>query len=99
MLETVDVHESVRSAIEDVNPTLAPEMRVGTDADAVLYGRGSELDSLGLVTILAEIELRLEDDHDLYITIADEKAMSEERSPFRTVGALVAYVEKLVSTT
>ena len=31
------------------------------------------------------------------ITIADEKAMSQERSPFRTIGTLVDYIDMLIN--
>lgn len=69
---------------------------LGRSADAPLFGPGSPLDSIGLVTFLVELEARIEEQLGISITIADEKAMSRERSPFRTLGALADYVEELI---
>lgn len=64
--------------------------------ESVLYGEGSPLDSLALVSLIAAIEERVEDTLDLSVTIADERAMSRKQSPFRTLGSLAAYVEELI---
>ncbi len=56
-----------------------------------LMGKSSGLDSLGLVNLIVDVEGRLLDDFDVEITLADERAMSQKHSPFRTVGSLAAY--------
>ena len=60
--------------------------------DTRLFGKQSRLDSLGLVTLIIEIEERLSDEVGLEVSIADEKAMSQSRSPFRDVKSLVDYI-------
>lgn len=62
-----------------------------------LIGEGAVLDSLGLVTAVLEIEQRLADQHDVVLVLADERAMSQKHSPFRSVGALADYVLKLAA--
>ena len=57
---------------------------------------GSVLDSLGLVELVVEVEQRLRRDHGADVTLADERAMSQRRSPFRTVGTLADYVGELI---
>jgi acyl carrier protein len=42
------------------------------------------------------IEQNIEDEFDVSITIADEKAMSQKRSPFRTIGTLADYIDMLL---
>ena len=61
-----------------------------------LFGGSGLLDSLGLVSVLMDIEQQLNDRLNLSITIADERAMSQERSPFRTIGSLTDYVLVLI---
>lgn len=61
-----------------------------------LIGRNSVLDSLGLVSLLVDVEQKLFDLFDISITIADERAMSQEKSPFLTIGTLSDYVKILV---
>jgi acyl carrier protein len=61
-----------------------------------LIGPEAVVDSIGLVTVIVEVEDRLRIEHGVSVTIADEKAMSEARSPFLTVGSLIEYVHALV---
>lgn len=61
-----------------------------------LIGRDSVVDSLGLVTLIVALEQKLAEDYGITATIADERAMSQEKSPFRTVGSLADYVFHLI---
>lgn len=65
----------------------APEV----NDDLRLFGRDAPLDSLALVTVLVSFEAALNDQFGTQIVLADERAMSMERSPFRTVSTLVDY--------
>lgn len=67
------------------------------NADTILYGTGGSLDSLMLVRLLAETEEEIFNVFGKEITIADERAMSQKHSPFRSVGSLAEYIEKLLS--
>ncbi len=57
----------------------------------VLIGTNAVLDSIGLVTVIVEIENMLEE-KDIEVSLTSEKAMSSAISPFRSVGALVNFV-------
>jgi len=59
-------------------------------------GSSSKLDSLGLINIIVAVENNIENEFDTTITLADERAMSQENSPFRTVGSLADYIELLL---
>lgn len=60
-----------------------------------LIGERAVLDSLGLVKLIVDVEQRLAADHSLSVTLADERAMSQKKSPFRSVGALTDYISLL----
>ena len=62
-----------------------------------LIGRQSVLDSLGLVTLIVEVEDRLRSAHGLSVTLADDRAMSQTRSPFLTVQTLAEYISVVLS--
>jgi len=64
--------------------------------DTVLFGENSSLDSLGLVNLIVAVEEKIEDDFDISLTLADEKAMSERNSPFRSVEAFRDYINNLI---
>lgn len=55
------------------------------------------LNSLDLVSVIVGLEERLEDEYGVSVTIADERAMSQRHSPFRTVGTLADYVHQLAA--
>ena len=57
---------------------------------------GSALDSVGLVSLIVELEQQIADRDEASITIADDRAMSQKRSPFRTIGSLADYVQGLM---
>ena len=64
-----------------------------------LYGEKSGLDSLKLVTLITEVEEKISEDFDIEITLANERAMSQTRSPFRRVETLAGYALELMSET
>lgn len=61
-----------------------------------LYGAGAVVDSLGLVRIITDVEETVSDQFGQEIDLTDERALSRERSPFRTVGTLVAHIMSVV---
>ena len=70
--------------------------QVAVTTDSQLYGKGGVLDSLGLVRVIAELEEEIYNHTRIDITLADEKAMSQKASPFRSVASLTGYIEKLL---
>ncbi|OQX10937.1 MAG: acyl carrier protein [Desulfobacteraceae bacterium IS3] len=80
----------------ELNEQLTNKIPLEQGADAPLFGGDGVLDSIALVTLIVGVEQAIEDEFDTALTIADEKAMSQKLSPFRTVGSLSAYVEKLI---
>jgi acyl carrier protein len=67
------------------------------DESTRLIGRSAVLDSMGLVTLIVEAEQRLEADYNLIVVLADDRAMSQTRSPFLSVGSLADYVMQLAT--
>ncbi|MGB8167113.1 MAG: acyl carrier protein [Chthoniobacteraceae bacterium] len=65
------------------------------DASTRLFGREGILDSLGLVNLLLDIEQQVNEQHGLAIALADDRAMSQTRSPFRSVETLADYIHAL----
>jgi len=86
-----EISDLVLSAIERVNLARKPEARLEIRADARLFGDGSPLDSLGLVSLLIDVEEALLD-RGFQVTLSDARAMSQTNSPFRSVPALVDYI-------
>lgn len=62
-----------------------------------LIGQKSVLDSLGLVTLIVDLEDRLQSDYGISVTLADDRAMSRTRSPFLTVQSLAEYINSTIA--
>ncbi len=82
---------------EEQNPTLPTPVEIAKGAEAGLYGPGGVLDSLALVRFIVEIEAAVEDRFAVSVILASERAMSQRRSPFLTVGTLAEYTAEIVA--
>jgi len=84
------------NVVKEINEQLPQEQQLGQSTKTVLFGKDGKLDSLGLVNLLIIIEQNIEDEFDVSFIIADERAMSQKRSPFRTIGTLADYIDMLL---
>lgn len=57
---------------------------------------GENLDSMGIVFLVTDLESRISDELEVDLTLADERAMSQKTSPFRSVKTLANYVNSLI---
>ena len=73
----------------------SPELENPT-SETRLYGAKSALDSIHLVTLIADVEEKIGEEFGKDIILADERAMSQTRSPFGRVGTLADYIEELL---
>lgn len=92
MPEAAEIESLIYEAIDELNAQREPGRQVAKSAETVLFGRGSALDSLDLVNLIVGVEEKLADRYGAALTLADEQAMSRQRSPFRTVATLAEYV-------
>ena len=90
------IENVIINAVQEINEQLPQEQQLAKSTKTVLFGKDGRLDSLGLVNLLVIIEQNIEDEFDVIITIADERAMSQKRSPFRTIGTLADYIDMLL---
>jgi acyl carrier protein len=80
----------------EVNKNLKKPIPVEAGADAPLFGGGGVLNSVGLVTLVVAVEQSVEDEFGCSVILANEKAVSQRNSPFRTVGTLADYIMTLL---
>ena len=96
MVAQRDLNQFFFEVIDEFNDQTEQDKQLKKHKEEVLFGDGGVLDSLGLVSLITLIEEQVEDEFELSINLADEKAMSRKNSPFRTVGSLMAYVIELL---
>lgn len=76
---------------------LAPRVQDCSSVNESTRVFGGALDSVNVVSLIVELEQQIAEDYGVEITIADDLAMSQRRSPFRTVGSLADYVQGLMT--
>lgn len=86
------VMQRIIAAVSDYTGVEAARLSAAT----ALFGASGLLDSIGLVNVVLDVEQRVAQETGTALTIADERAMSQKRSPFRTVGSLAEYVAGLL---
>jgi acyl carrier protein len=66
-------------------------------SETVLVGPGAVLDSLGVVSLIVEVEQIVEGEHSVSVILANDKAMSQKNSPFRTIGVLAEHLLQTIA--
>ena len=95
--EVVDlVLMRLRDITSEVSKQKQIEMPAVLDESTRLIGKKAVLDSLGLVNLIISVEQEINDSNGLSITIADDRAMSMEKSPFKSVATLADYICLLI---
>lgn len=88
------------SLIEDrLRDILDPEgtsIDSGVNEQTELFGESGLLDSVGLVSLVVAVEQTIEDEFGVTMSLADERAMAQRKSPYRTIATLAAYAQKLL---
>jgi acyl carrier protein len=87
----------IYAVIDDINASRPADKHVEKSPSTMLYGSQSVLDSLGLVNLIVGVEQKIGDDLGVPVTLADEKALSQRNSPFRSVDTLADYALSLVN--
>jgi acyl carrier protein len=90
------ISKAVFAAVDEVNEQLPKGVRIEKSLDAPLYGAGGKLESLDFVTLIMEVEEKINAEFGTDITIADDNLLSKEKSPFSTLGTLIEYLHDLL---
>lgn len=93
-----EIESIVLDCITRLNELRDVGSKLVTAADAPLFGDGSPLDSMGLVTLTMDVEDALAD-QGVEVSLSDPRAMSRKQSPFRTVATLVQFIEEQMGKT
>ena len=64
--------------------------------DTEIFGENSILDSLGIIHFIVSIEDNIKEEFNIDISLANEKVISEDESPFKNVKLLNEYISSLI---
>ncbi len=92
-----DVTELVKKTVKELGEERDNKELMECHEHTQLYSPKGALDSLTLVFLISELEEAVEDQFGEIITLADERAMSQKISPFRTVNSITHYIFRLLT--
>jgi len=93
-----DLTQMIIAATRDLAAEQGVEIDGTLDANTRLFGEGGLLDSMALVSLVIAVEQALEEKYEVGVALADEKALSQRSSPYRTIGTLAAYAAQELAT-
>ncbi len=82
----------IRATLEDILPKTACGPAY---AGSALFGRDGILDSIGLLTLVVQLEEKLSAATGKPVRLVTSAAMSQTKSPFRDVDSLTSYIGEL----
>ena len=89
----------IYSALDLINSEKGSEGKLIKSEETTLFGHGANLDSFELVGLVLSVESKIAQELGAVITLADEKAMSQRSSPFRTVATMADYIVQVIEET
>jgi acyl carrier protein len=85
-------------ALENLNEERDIAHQIPVQASTKLFGSESQLDSLSLVSVIADVEMAVSDEVGEPVSLTDDRALSQQRSPFLDVTSLSDYILQLTSS-
>ncbi|MBW0177657.1 hypothetical protein [Sediminibacterium sp.] len=92
----VEIEQAVINLFKQVITNSGKSYDGTVDNNTPIMGAESPFDSIDLVTFIVALEQMIEDDWSFSVTLADDRAMSQTISPFKTIGTISDYIEVLI---
>ena len=96
MNDPENIVAAIYRAVDWINGELPSDRQLIKAPETRLLGSQSVLDSMHLVSLIVTIEREVEDAFGVALTLADERALSMEASPFRSIQSLADYIGILI---
>lgn len=69
------------------------------DTETRLFAKDGLLDSMGIISLVVALEQAIEDRSGISVSLADQRALSQSRGPYRTIGAVAEYAGVVLNET
>ena len=91
------IFEIVLEKLNELNSTFPSNERFQINDETILFGMGSCIDSMSLVSLIVDIEMYFSDSLSREFSLTDDNAMSREKTPFTSVSSLVEYIDEIIN--
>lgn len=87
------VIENLKNLVE----TFPDAEKFEVNEKTILFGIGSQIDSLSLVSVIVDLEMHYATELDVEFSLTNDRAMTRAISPFDSIENLVDYIHELIS--
>lgn len=94
-MKETEIWRILELAYEDIEPLLPRDVFFGEDLR--LLGEGGLFDSIAIVALCSAIEDKVAEKTGREIRIISDHAFSRQKSPFKDMRSLVAYIQELLA--
>jgi acyl carrier protein len=96
MVNQEEISALIIKTLTDLIDTFPESERFTPTSETVLFGQGSVIDSLTLVSFIVDLEAMLSEKYNQEISLTDDRAMTREKSPFSSVSSLAEYIQEII---
>jgi acyl carrier protein len=97
MLNKEAIQAIILKALNNINEERSLDEQLTVSLDTCLFGDDAALDSLSLVSLIVDVENAVSEQVGFEISLSDDRAMSQDVSPYSDVSALTSYIQLLLS--
>ena len=87
----------VYAAVDEVNSQAAEGVAIQKTPESRLLGGDKGLDSLTFVNLVVAIEEQIQTNLGRSVVLVDEESMALQEHPFRTIGSLASYIDRILA--
>jgi acyl carrier protein len=95
MISESEAEKTILRALVTLNAERGPDEQIEISASTPLLRDDTQIDSLELVSLIADVETTLNTKYGLDVSLADDRAFTRPVSPFATVKSLRDYIFEL----
>jgi len=92
-----EITDIVINQVINLNDTFPDVEKITVNENTILFGNGSSIDSLSLVSVIVDLEMLFSDEHGFDISLTDDRAMTRAISPFDSVATLVDFIFEIIN--
>ena len=96
MITKEKISDLIIKTLNDLIDTFPEAERFTPNNNTILFGQGSTIDSLTLVSFVVDLEAILSTEFSQDISLTNDQAMTREKSPFSSVNDLAEYIVEII---
>lgn len=91
-----EIKKLIHETIDEINEQIPPDRRIEKLPHAVIVGRGSALDSLGIINFLVSLEAKVAAATGHSVQLLNDDTLSDPSGPLHTVESIERFIAQRI---